>query len=200
MPLRYTIEFESAFHLGSGHGIAGILDRALLRGADRVPFIPGSAIKGKFREAALRILCATQKNPCLAPGAEICKDDAGCTMCRLFGSAMRRGKAVFHDARPAGPEGEALAANLKFPHQGWLPGGTEVRTTTAIDRKRRVVFPQHLFSTETVSPIIRFEAVISGPLDDQEVELLDNSAGLLTFFGGSSSRGLGFCRVYRSAQ
>ncbi len=200
MSLKYTIIFQTAFHQGSGFGLAGILDRALLRDAAGVPFIPGSAVKGRFREAVLRILDSEDRYACLAPGREVCKSEAGCMMCRLFGSVMRRGRANFHDAYPSGPEGAVLRANLRHPSQSWLPGGTEVRTTTAIDRQRRTVLPQHLFSTETVSPIIRFEFEISGQLEDEEAELLDQGARLLTFFGGSSSRGLGFCSLHRIAE
>jgi CRISPR/Cas system CSM-associated protein Csm3 (group 7 of RAMP superfamily) len=75
------------------------------------------------------------------------------------------------------------------------PGATEVRSSTAIERKRRIVIPGHLFSTETIPPDVPFEAKIGGTLDDGDMELLSHCAKILTHFGAGSARGLGECAI-----
>lgn len=193
MAIVLTIEFETALHQGSGYGIAGIVDRALMRDGEGIPVIPGSALKGKFREAAVRILNTKKVDCCARPKREICKGDPFCQLCRIFGSPMRRGDALFGDARPTTPELAVIQANQD--KESWLPGGTQVRATTAMDRRYRTVRPQHLFSTEVLSPLIRFEAAISGALAQEDTTFLEQCSRLITFFGGGSSRGLGHGRI-----
>ncbi len=199
MSIRFIIELDSALHQGSGYGIAGILDRALLRDHTGMPYIPGSAIKGKFREAAIRILSATRSkdepDPCGVPGKEICKEGPFCAVCTIFGSPMRPGNAIFRDAYPADAEREVLREHLAGGPPSWLPGGTEVRSTTALDRRTGTARKEHLFSTEVLSPLVRFEGEVVGLLDAKAEKLLQHCSMLITTFGGSSSRGLGHGRI-----
>lgn len=192
MMLRLVITFETAMHHGSGFGLAGVVDRAALRDPHGVPYLTGSAIKGKFRYAALRILRSSGDRPCGPPGSEFCKSEPWCALCRVFGSPMKPGAALFEDAYPRDLAlFSAVTSGGRFAVQS--PDG-EVRTTTAIDRHRRTVRPQHLFSTETVTGSLRFESGIGGRLSPEDVELLRHCAMLLAHFGADSSRGLGFCR------
>lgn len=194
MNLILSIEFETAVHHASGYGLAGIVDRSVLRDHRGLPYLAGSAIKGKFRHAGMRLLqalgggCGTTTNP------GICTEKAGrCPLCRAFGSRLFAGEIVFNDALPAEPERRILDALVRLGNSPVVPGGSHVRTSTAVDRATRTVRPQHLFSTETIPPLIRFECAIEG-IGEQDVEFLQQCASLLTNFGAASARGLGYCQ------
>ena len=192
MTLKLTIEFDTALHHGNGFGLAGVVDRAALRDARGVPYLAGSAIKGKFRWAALRILRSEDKAACGPPEREFCKAPPWCGLCRVFGSPMRPGGAIFEDAHPTERALlETVIAQRRSAVE--LPDST-VRTTTAIDRHRRTVKPQHLFSTETIANFVRFEGRIDGQICQEDLTLMRHCAMLLTHFGADSSRGLGLCQ------
>lgn len=200
MSLKLTIEFETPFHHGSGYGLAGIVDRGLLRDHEGMPVIGASALKGKFRAAAISIVLARGEPVCTVPGEPVCKGEGGpgaqgCLLCRVFGSVWQRGGAWFRDARPAEPAAGVLRIQLRDWQRRWLPGGSEIRASTAIDRERKRVVPQHLFSTETLPPSIPFESRIDGRLTEEGWTLLEQSARLIQFLGADSARGLGRCRI-----
>lgn len=192
MTLKLTIDFETAVHHGSGFGLAGIVDRAALRDSRGIPYLTGSAIKGKFRWAALRILRSARQPACGPPGREFCKEAPWCGLCRVFGSPMKQGGAVFEDAYPS--EQGLLETVIAGGRLAVHSPDSAVRTTTAINRHSRTVQPQHLFSTETIANFVRFESRIAGGLSAADAALLTQCAKLLTHFGADSSRGLGSCR------
>ena len=191
MTLQLSIAFETAVHHGSGFGLAGVVDRAALRDAKGLPYLAGSALKGKFRYGVLRIL-RSQGQGCGPPDREYCKAAPWCGLCRIFGSPMHPGEAVFEDAYPC--ERDLLEAAIQGGRNAAHSPEAQVRTTTAIDRHSRTVRPQHLFSTETIASFVRFECVVSGGLEEEDAALLRQCAQVLTNFGSDSSRGLGFCR------
>lgn len=193
-----TVEFQTALHHGSGFGLAGVVDRAILRDARSMPYLSGAALKGKFRWAAGRVLAAS-------PGEKVCAQRPGefcrrewCRLCRLFGAPSRRADARFEDGYPV--ERGLVRAMLDAGESMVLAGASEVRAATGIDRRRRIVKSEHLFFTETVPPAIVFESRITGDLDTKQLKLLQQSALILTNFGGDSSRGLGFCRYSIGAE
>jgi CRISPR/Cas system CSM-associated protein Csm3 (group 7 of RAMP superfamily) len=104
---------------------------------------------------------------------------------------MKPGAAVFEDAYPC--EAGLLADAIGERFAAVSPD-SEVRTTTAIDRHFRTVRPAHLFSTETIANVSRFESRIAGSLTAEEAALLRQCARVLTHFGADSSRGLGSCK------
>ncbi len=191
MMWKLTIDFETAVHHGSGFGLSGVVDRAVLRDRKGLPYLSGAALKGKFRYAALRIL-RDRGEGCGPPDREICKADPWCGLCRVFGSPMRPGAAVFEDAHPC--ERDLLEAAIQGGRYAVQSPEAQVRTTTAIDRHSRTVRRESLFSTETIASFVRFEGTIQGDLEEEDVALLRQCARLLAHFGGDSSRGLGFCR------
>lgn len=193
MPLQLKVEFETALHHGSGFGIAGVIDRAVLRDETGMPYLAGSALKGKFRFAAAQLLHARGLEPCGLAGPW-CRTSPVCLVCQIFGSPLQSGGAVFEDAYPAAPADSILRTLINNQNSPVLSGGSDVRSSTAIDRHSRRVRPQHLFSTETLPPLVRFQSHIWGELTAEQADCLRQSAKLLTCFGGDSSRGLGFCR------
>ena len=195
MPLTLTIEFETASHHGNGLGLAGIVDRALLRDQDGMPYLAGSALKGKFRYVGLLILRAGPEAALYPRHAEhACSSAEACILCRIFGSRGQPGAAIFNNAFPMDHEKRLIESLAGISSSTFLSGGSEIRTSTAIDRARRTVLAEHLFSTEILPSFIRFRCDIGGALTPEQVEFLTRCAKLLNCFGGGSARGAGICR------
>jgi CRISPR/Cas system CSM-associated protein Csm3 (group 7 of RAMP superfamily) len=185
------VDFELPLHHGSGFGLAGLVDRPLLRDANRLPYLSGAALKGKFRWASLRIL-RTLGEPglCGQRAGDFCRGEL-CALCRMFGSPRHAGEFVFGAAHLI-PEHKAI---LELPAPGWTIAGATVRSTTAIDRARRVAKRNHLFSSE-VAPALTFSGSIEGDEGAKGWERLQQCTVILSHFGADSARGLGQC-VYR---
>ena len=47
--IEYTLVFTSAFHIGSGYGMAGVVDATVVRHRNGDLYVPGSTIKGRTR-------------------------------------------------------------------------------------------------------------------------------------------------------
>jgi CRISPR/Cas system CSM-associated protein Csm3 (group 7 of RAMP superfamily) len=186
---QLEIRFHESFHHGSGFGIAGLVDRAVLRDCDGMPYLAGSAIKGKFRHAALRLLLSKGQQPCeYGDSPQACSP---CPLCRMFGSRLRRGVLIFSDAQP-----DPLLQNvLSTLHQAapLFRSDSHIRPGVSLDRALGTARNQLLFSTETLPSFLVFQAVIAGDLDDELEQLLQDSALILTHFGAGGSRGLGRC-------
>ncbi|MBZ5534275.1 MAG: hypothetical protein LAO20_22855 [Acidobacteriia bacterium] len=183
------IRFSAAFHHGSGFGIAGLLDRAVLRDSRGMPYLAGSAIKGKFRHAMLRLLLSAGEQPCHYG------DDPGkcspCALCSIFGSRLKPGVLSFSDAFPS----ESLQAPLTALHKASrvFPGDSHVRPGIGLDRGLGTTRRHLLFSTETLPASLVFRGTIRGDLGDNLEELLLESSRILNHFGSGSSHGLGAC-------
>ena len=190
---KLTISFTSALHHGSGYGISGLVDRAVLRDARGVPYLAGSAIKGKLRHATLRVLLADGKGACVSgDGDTWCAEPAACALCLLFGSPRRQGSLFFCDAYPTGDAGKLLEELTQLPRLGGLHRDSVTRARTSMDRKLGTVRPGLLFSTEALPGWMAFEAPLSGDFGTH-LELLRRACHLITHFGADSSRGLGEC-------
>jgi CRISPR/Cas system CSM-associated protein Csm3 (group 7 of RAMP superfamily) len=185
------LKFESALHHGSGYGLAGLVDRPFLRDAERMPYLSGAAIKGKFRWAALRLINskAGGEKICGQKAGAYCRRGTACRLCRIFGSPWHSGRAFFGEAHLT----EEQRAILQLVKPSDRTAGTTIRATTAIERARRVVKKDHLFTTE-VAPAMTFVGSIEGALEQEDWELLRQCALVLTHFGADGSRGLGRCR------
>ena len=123
MALKLIIELKTALHHGSGFGLAGIVDRAVLRDHRGMPYLAGSALKGKLRYAAHRYLLASKVGAC-GPPKPWCETEKGCLFCEIFGSPRRQGKAVFEDAYPRPCAEPVLRAQMEEEGAAVLPGGT----------------------------------------------------------------------------
>lgn len=179
-----TIEFERAFHAGSGHALAGRLDRAIVRDTAGKPYLPGSTLKGKLRHASREIAHVFNERICGADRA--CLPDAPvCAICRMFGSAFRSGAVYVSDARADYDENPGLA--------GEDPVVWGERMGVSINRKTGTAEPKRLYSYECASAL-KLRAVVEGELGESELLLLSAAAKALFFFGGGSSRGLGHCK------
>ena len=54
--LRYVLKFRTPVAVFTGLGIAGLLDRTVVRDSNKKPYIPGSTVKGRLRFFAERML------------------------------------------------------------------------------------------------------------------------------------------------
>lgn len=187
--LAVRVDLLSALHHGSGMAKGEFVDRAVLRRDDGLPYIAGSAIKGKLRHAAEQIIADRMgRRPHDGMTAGFCKRAPRCLVCRVFGNPMAMGKAIFTDAVPIDP---SLFGIDEESEDKAAAAGLEERTTTAVNRRRRVVQAKHLFTSEVVSRCIAFRFTVEGRLDVEELELVRQSLLLVTHLGGGGSRGLG---------
>lgn len=204
LDLSYCITWEGRWHIGSGYQSA-VADRLLRRlgGADGVPFVPGSQIKGVLRYQCER-LALTFGLDAVNPHAGIEEDEkvlvthfkplAKSTLIvdRLFGSRY---------------QGECLFVTNAIP-----PEETEettipsIQPRTALDRLTRTVMEQHLFTTEfseggaCLKGDIRARHPVGVLTQDEdkvpyEYALLLASLLSLDTLGGDKSTGLGRCRI-----
>jgi len=197
---KLTIAFEAPLHHGSGFGISGLIDRAILRDTAGFPYLAGSAIKGKLRHAALRVLLSRDEPACHTADAKaICAGSKPCRLCLLFGSPRRQGAAIFGDAGIAGHHEGLMGALATLPHPAGIFRDSMVRARTAIDRKMGTARPGLLFSTEVLPGSLVFESAIHLNADDANREaslkLLREACRVVTHFGADGARGLGRCSL-----
>lgn len=156
----YTLEFRAPISIFTGLGIAGLVDRTVVREANGLPYIPGSSVKGRLRFFAERLLRsdAVQSDYCIhAEGHPICKVvDKACTICRLFGNSSLPALLRVGQASPE-PSWDTIFRQLLDADQNPVAHpDVEIRPGIALSRITRTALPDHLFFDETI-PAITFE-------------------------------------------
>jgi CRISPR/Cas system CSM-associated protein Csm3 (group 7 of RAMP superfamily) len=200
--LRLGLRPLSAWHIGTGYGLAGIVDARTTRTGGGIVYVPGSTVKGRvrfrFQEVmdALGIDGCQPDHPCKGP-------DAPCPVCNVFGSVRQSGALFFSDLRLV--ENQSDLAQLEggryrplFEH--------ETRTNVMISRPRGVAFEQRLFTMEAGAPELYLVGDVTGRLEPcgrtltmqgravpEDLGILVAAMGLVTHLGGRKSRGLGRC-------
>lgn len=186
------IEFISDWHVGSGLGDGAIADAVLVRDADGIPIIPGSAIKGALREGAWRLgLCGDRLWQVKLPEY-------------LFGSA--------EDGALTNHPGVALLGEGRLEPDllGWLENQppsvirevvsdmTIVRMRTKLNAERQVE-PHTLRGIECGIPGIVFTTTFmaEAPAESQDwlTDYLNAICACVKSIGGDRGRGLGRCRI-----
>ncbi|MEE8522955.1 MAG: RAMP superfamily CRISPR-associated protein [Thermoanaerobaculia bacterium] len=195
--LDYRLVFRSPVSVFTGLGIAGMVDRVVVRDARGLPHIPGSTVKGRLRFFAERVLrtatIESRKLHLHPPDGPHCKQfDPACTVCRMFGNpavegAIRVGQATLPE-RTAELFLQLLAAD---PNPVLRPDA-EVRPGIAVSRHRRGVIPDHLFFDETV-PAVTFHGKIGlrRQLRDDEMTFLAGVGRLVDALGARKVAGRG---------
>ena len=162
--LGYLLSFRSPVGIFTGLGVAGLVDRYVVRGGAGLPCIPGSSVKGRLRFFAERLLQAGARcGGCRLHAAErpFCKQsERACTVCRLFGNSslpalLRVGQATL-EAHWAAVLGDLLEAD----RNPVLHPDIEVRPAIAVSRQRRTALGDHLFFDEVVPATVRFEGTL----------------------------------------
>jgi CRISPR-associated RAMP protein (TIGR02581 family) len=191
--LEGILENVGPLRVGMGRepSLEATVDLAVLRipyGDLSVPYIPGSSLKGIFRNFAATLV--THK------GGHVCPDNGcmqklkekfaekGCLLCKIFGSQGFRGLVSFLDAYPRNERGE-----IYIPETG-------IRTGIKIGRKTGAVAGTAKYDVEYVEPGAKFRLQIrSLNLPTYALGLLSKVLLLLNEgearVGGFKSRGFG---------
>lgn len=170
----YTLEFRAPVSIFTGLGIAGLVDRTVVRKASGLPYtpgspyIPGSSVKGRLRFFAERLLqsgVAPSDYRLHAEGSPVCKAmDGACTICRLFGNPSLPALLRVGQASPEPPWDALFRQLLDADRNPVAHPDVEIRPGIALSRITRTALPDHLFFDETV-PAITFKGSLS--LDTQ---------------------------------
>jgi len=103
----YEVKILSPFHVGTGYGLASLVDSRTVRDREGLAYIPGSTVKGLVREGFRKVASLFGTDIVLC-GAE-CGE---CLECVVFGTARKPGILAFGDARL--PEKKALEIDELF--------------------------------------------------------------------------------------
>lgn len=194
----YALTFRAPVGVFTGLGIAGLVDRTVVRDVDGVPWIPGSTVKGRWRFFAERLLLSGADE--LAPlwhhevKGPHCKNlSEACTLCRLFGnpslpSLLRVGQASLGE-----PWREVVRALLEADRNPVVRPDVEVRPGIALSRRRRSALPDHLFQDEAAPAGLRFEGtlLLSPGVSPEEEAFLRGAGKLVDALGARKATGRG---------
>jgi CRISPR/Cas system CSM-associated protein Csm3 (group 7 of RAMP superfamily) len=194
--LLYRLRFRTPVGVFTGLGIAGLVDRIVIRDARGLPYVPGSSVKGRLRFFAERLLRSGEPpapfsvHP--APGP-LCKTAAAaCTLCRLFGNPALPGALRVGNARPEEPWATLAAQLLRAAPNPVVHADAELRPGLALSRLRRTALADHLFFDETV-PAAAFagEMALVAGLSNEEVAWLAAVGRLVDGLGARKAAGRG---------
>ncbi len=190
--INITLTLQSPLNIGSGAQQGTLAQRGMLKDKDGWPYISASTLKGKWRHAVEQVAnsLALQPAPCVTH-EKMCRQDALCVVCQLFGSPWQAGALRFVNLPITGPSSIMHLRNDKTYH----PSTTQ-RTGVAINRRRRVAQDQHLYDTELFWPGIPlvFSGTMHGNISQRQAGLLLAGLRLLPALGGSKSAGLGWVK------
>ncbi len=192
--LSLEITLETALHVGTGFGLAQLLDDRTTCGPHpyptyeaTLPYIPGSSLKGRLRAHAERMAASLA----LAQATLLIED--------LFGTARIPGRLVFPDAHLVEVDERMIArkdANL-LPYLA-----LEERTFVALSRQRRTAIDKRLARIEATSAGLRMETTLRGWLLPEQAQLalalLVLAAHTTTMIGGHKARGMGAVQIRAS--
>jgi CRISPR/Cas system CSM-associated protein Csm3 (group 7 of RAMP superfamily) len=197
--LRLTVTLQGALHIGTGLGLAQILDDRIVQGPHPhvdttegvdLPYLPGSSLKGRLRHHVRQLSTLLGEYHTDAPGT---------SALRLFGSPTAAGGLSFSDAYIADIAlARQLAGDKRNPPLAPLFARSE-RSFVALSRGRRIALDQRLFRLELADSGLVFATDIRGRLDARaaryDLALLLAATRDLTHLGGHKGRGLGHCSV-----
>jgi len=211
--VSYSLEMQSDFHVGSGMGIAGLVDRAVRCLANGELVVPGSTMKGRVRHHCEQLARAFKLTICggRAANAELCKplNDREaqyqlCLICRLFGSEWWPATLRFSDARLSVQQRDLVRQQRSETSDPAFDYQVANRTRTRMNRILRRAEEGALFTFQEGMAGLVFEGHIRGtilclgaeaaglPL---EVLMLVAALRLVESLGGKKTVGLGACRM-----
>ncbi len=192
----YTMEFHEPLSTFSGHAVAGLLDRKVMRNQAGLPCILGSSIKGRWRFIADRLLAVAPEDSGLSrhTGTSFCKDpENACTLCRLFGNPALAGVLWIGQAELIPELRNSFADLLTKQSSPVFSPGMEVRPGLALSRVLHSAQPHHLFFDEVLPAGASFSGtlLLRKPLREEEEQFLIRSARCIDRIGGGKARGRG---------
>lgn len=202
MSTRYLcLTFYSDWHVGSGAGIPGSVDRQVLRDEEGFPYVPGKTLTGILRDAAEWIADVRD-------AAENGNQRWKKALIGLFGEQSESHGGTprgFASGAAVGIGSAALSRDLRNYVQGLREASGPdlrealftVRPGVKIDRGTGRALEDHLFSTERVRGCTLYAPVKypRGPLSEDEEKLLEDAVRAVRRLGGKRRRGGGRCRL-----
>ncbi len=202
--LKLTIEFLSDWHVGTGSGRPGSIDRLICRDEHDLPMVPGKTLAGMWRDAAESLAEALDRAKA-GTGTSF-----GAWVSYLFGDEISRTSKLPGAPRPSrlrvdGAHLEpAVAATLRGPSARVLRESlTFVVASVSIDNQTLAAVEGHLSMSEVARKGLRLEATatlnLSGGAEEASSRfartfLLAAAEGIERL-GGKRRRGRGECRV-----
>ncbi|WP_161971794.1 RAMP superfamily CRISPR-associated protein [Algoriphagus kandeliae] len=178
--IKYTINFYTDWHAGSGLSAGAEADSIVIKDADGFPYIPGKTLKGLFVDAFQDFLLLEIEG--------FSKD----TQKALFGE--------FNEETGVTSPGSLFFSNATLPEAEKKAIGSDhaeflFRTIafTAIDSATGVAKNTSLRTTEVCIPL-ELEAYIQGTKDSDK-EILNQLAKYIRSLGANRNRGLGRCSI-----
>ena len=186
--IDYLIEFETPFHFGTGLS-RGLLDRSVCRDSDDYLYIPGSTLKGVFRErceqiarlVGLRAVSPHDEQEAMAGF----RDDID-IIDRIFGSRHKPGEIYFDNATMVVEDQKFFDfdSSSNESSKRYIHLQTESRTQTSISRLLGTAREQALFRSEFGIKTLRFEGQIFGYLEGFRVGRNEWSYSLMLLVAG----------------
>ncbi|MBI4770352.1 MAG: hypothetical protein HY784_08095 [Chloroflexi bacterium] len=187
-------------HVGSGALADSLADKPLLKNADGLPLVPGSAVRGKARHACEQIFRGLAGDwPGCLPPYQFCTDhNRLCPVCRMFGSETWPGEIRFGDLRLEFVPNLAVVEKEKTLARA---GRTALRWSVSLNRYRGTAEADLLYNVETHSanPAVAYRGVVRGNLSGETLPQQRAQAALLVAglravrsLGGGRTRGLGW--------
>lgn len=178
--IKYTIEFFTYWHCGSGLAKGADVDLLVVKDRDNLPFVPGKTVKGLLREAALELSEYGE----FSKGAVL--DAFGIEADEDNNLSSKPGSLSFSNAVLSQKEHDALVANKA---QEYVYSSI---ASTAIDSETGVAKDHSLRKMEVVVPCT-VEGTISG-VDENFLSIIERSMKMVKRLGTNRNRGLGRCR------
>lgn len=195
------IECESGLHIGGSGDIVDIggSDNPIIRDSvSRLPYIPGSSLKGKLR-SLLEINDKKSTESIIKNGGKVCNDDEAIAS-RIFGvssdehSSDEQNKQKFSTriiVRDSFPTDESIKL---WERQEEVVGGAELKYENTINRINSSAMPRNMERVPKGSNF-NFEIIFSVYEEDEEDLLKGVFESMLlledNYLGGSGSRGSG---------
>ncbi|MCS6842697.1 MAG: RAMP superfamily CRISPR-associated protein, partial [Roseiflexus sp.] len=205
--LEFEIAFKSDYHIGAGHGLGLQVDSALLRDADGVPVIRGTALAGLLRESLANLLGLSPfagEQRCQAAGnrqapASYCgqytDDSVPCPVCRIFGTPRHHKRWRISSARPK----DLIKPQVLSDEWGEGKAAAQITTRVRVNPRTRRAEENKLFTREEGDGSLRFRFIAECEHDDadaqREAEWLVAAARMLRNLGAGKRRGYGECEI-----
>lgn len=193
LPARLCVETLSDWHIGTGAGVPGGVDRAVARDSDGLPFISTASLTGVLSTSAAAVALALDDG---VPGGLWSKWHSW-----LFGGLDQRGeRAPSPAAISMSPARFSPEVRRALVAEGLTMDTTFERSSTAIDSDSGVAVDKTLRVIEFARKGARLEATVeaSGELGDLPAEaafLLAAATRRCERFGGKRTRGPGRCSI-----
>lgn len=172
--IKYTIEFYSQWHCGSGLSAGADVDALVVKDKDDMPYVPGKTIKGLVREAVENLV-------------QFNRADKSVLIDKAFGEeGETTGCAHFDNAKLDRDEYETI---VKANAAQFLYNKV---TTTAIS-KDGTAQDHSLRSIETVVPCTLYGEITGVP--EELTDDIIRCFGLIKRLGHKRTRGLGRCDI-----